>query len=110
MDTGDWMPDIAVPCHPCGVPMPCAAGSSIRENWWVIRKTGLWFVDYPAPLAVVAGWLLAVEVFEVPFRLDLVRMALVWLGITSITVVVGLAGSRGVLRRPPLAVFRDLAG
>ena len=61
-------------------------------------------------LAVVAGWLLAVEVFEVPFRLDLVRMALVWLGITSITVVVGLAGSRGVLRRPPLAVFRDLAG
>jgi putative ABC transport system permease protein len=61
-------------------------------------------------LAVVAGRLLAVEVFEVPFRLDLVRMALVWLGITSITVVVGLAGSRGVLRRPPLAVFRDLAG
>ena len=46
----------------------------------------------------------------VPFRLDLVRMGLVWLGITGITVVVGLAGSRSVLRRPPLAVFRDLAG
>ena len=61
-------------------------------------------------LALVAGRLVAVEVFEVPFRLDLVRLGLVWLGITAITVVVGLAGSRGVLRRPPLAVFRDLAG
>ena len=49
-------------------------------------------------------------VFEVPFRLDLVRLGSVWLWVTAVTVVVGLLGSRGTLSRPPLAVLRDVAG
>ncbi len=60
-------------------------------------------------LAVVAGWLIVVQVFTVPFVLDPVRIGLVWLGITGVTLVVGVAGSRGVLVRPPLAVLRDVA-
>ena len=60
-------------------------------------------------LAVVAGWLVVAQVFTVPFVFDPLRIAGVWLGITVVTVVVGLAGSRGVLLRPPLAALRDVA-
>jgi putative ABC transport system permease protein len=59
-------------------------------------------------LAIVAGWLMAWTVFEVPFRLDLARIGTVWLWVTGVTVVVGLIGSRGALARPPLAVLRDV--
>ena len=61
-------------------------------------------------LAICAGWMMTRMVFEVPFRLDLVRLGSVWLWITAVTVVVGLLGSRGMLSRPPLAVLRDVAG
>ena len=61
-------------------------------------------------LAVVAGWLIVVQVFTLPFVFDPIRMGAVWLGITAVTLGVGLAGSRGVLLRPPLAVLRDVAG
>ena len=61
-------------------------------------------------LAIFAGWLMTWTVFEVPFRLDLVRIGTVWLWVTAVTVVVGLIGSRGVVSRPPLAVLRDVAG
>ena len=61
-------------------------------------------------LAIFGGWMMTWSVFEVPFRLDLVRLGTVWLWITGVTVVVGLIGSRGVLARPPLAVLRDVAG
>ncbi len=60
-------------------------------------------------LAIIAGWMMTSNVFEVPFRLDLVRLGTVWLWVTAVTVVVGLIGSRGVLARPPLAVLRDVA-
>ena len=61
-------------------------------------------------LAVVAGWLVVVQVFTVPFVFDPQRIVGVWLVITAVTLGVGLAGSRGVLLRPPLAVLRDVAG
>ncbi len=61
-------------------------------------------------LAVVAGWLVVVQVFTVPFVFDPLRIGGVWLVITAVTLGVGLAGSRGVLLRPPLAVLRDVAG
>ena len=52
-------------------------------------------------LAIFGGWMMTWSVFEVPFRLDLVRLGTVWLWITGVTVVVGLIGSRGVLARHP---------
>jgi putative ABC transport system permease protein len=61
-------------------------------------------------LATLAAWLMAWTVFEVPFRLDLARIGSVWLWVTTVTIVVGLIGSRGILSRPPLAVLRDVAG
>ena len=61
-------------------------------------------------LAIFGGWMMTWSVFEVPFRLDLARLGTVWLWVTSVTVVVGLIGSRGVLARPPLAVLRDVVG
>ena len=61
-------------------------------------------------LAVVAGWLVVTQVFTVPFVFDPIRIGVVWLGITAVTVAVGMAGSRGVLLRPPLAVLRDVTG
>jgi len=61
-------------------------------------------------LAIFAGWMMTSNVFEVPFRLDLARLGVVWLWVTVVTVVVGLIGSWGVLARSPLAVLRDVAG
>ena len=61
-------------------------------------------------LAVAAGWLVVVQVFTVPFVFDPLRIGGVWLVITAVTLGVGLAGSRGVLLRPPLAALRDVAG
>ncbi len=61
-------------------------------------------------LAILAGWIMTWTVFEVPFRLDLVRIGTVWLWVTGVTVVIGLIGSRSALARPPLAVLRDVAG
>ena len=59
-------------------------------------------------LAVFAGWLIVVQVFTVPFVLDPLRIVAVWFGITGLTLVVGVVGSRGVLLRPPLAVLREV--
>lgn len=57
-------------------------------------------------LAVAGAWGLARFAFEIPFRPDLS-----WLGwglvvVPLLTVAVGLLGSRGALRQPPLAVLR----
>lgn len=57
-------------------------------------------------LALVGGWALAVFSFEVPFVPDLLAMGLLILGITAITVVVGLLNSRGITLRPPLEILR----
>jgi putative ABC transport system permease protein len=57
-------------------------------------------------LALVGGWALAAFVFDVPFvpAWGAVLGALVV--VPALTVAIGLAGSRGVLRRPPLDVLR----
>ena len=58
-------------------------------------------------LALVGGWALSVFAFRVPFvpawGAVLVALAVV----PALTVAIGLAGSRGVLRRPPLEVLRS---
>jgi putative ABC transport system permease protein len=58
-------------------------------------------------LAVVAGWAIARFLFEGPFTLPLVHMAILTLGVVVLTVTVGLANSRDVVRRTPLEVLRD---
>jgi putative ABC transport system permease protein len=58
-------------------------------------------------LAVAAGWALARFVFESDFSLPTIPMAALVLGIVGLTVLVGLANSREVVRHPPLEVLRD---
>jgi putative ABC transport system permease protein len=57
-------------------------------------------------LASVAGWALARFVFEGRFTLPLFPLAGLGGAVVALTVAVGLANSREVLRRPPLEVLR----
>jgi putative ABC transport system permease protein len=57
-------------------------------------------------LAGAAGWALARYVFDGSFTLPLLQFAGLGAGIVGLTVLVGLANSGDVLRRPPLEVLR----
>ena len=57
-------------------------------------------------LAVAGAWGLAHFAFEIPFRPDLSWLGWALLVVPLLTVAVGLVGSRGALRQPPLAVLR----
>ncbi|MCF8454027.1 MAG: ABC transporter permease [Pedobacter sp.] len=58
-------------------------------------------------LALVASWGLARFVFETTFSPEILPVLILFLLITSLTVLVGLFNSRGVLNRPPLEVLRS---
>jgi len=58
-------------------------------------------------LAGVAGWALARFLFEGKFALPLLPFAGLGVAVVALTVAVGLANSREVLRRPPLEVLRS---
>ena len=58
-------------------------------------------------LGVCSAWALVAFFFELDFHLPLWRVAGLWLAMVALTVVVGLANSRGVLRRTPLATLRE---
>lgn len=58
-------------------------------------------------LAWVGAALLVPGVFEIPFRTHPLPMLGIWLAVTGLTVLVGLAGSRRLLAQPPLAVLRE---
>ena len=57
-------------------------------------------------LAGVAGWALVRFVFDGRFSLPALPFAGLGAGVVALTVAVGLANSREVLRRPPLEVLR----
>ncbi|MDT0631091.1 ABC transporter permease [Rubrivirga litoralis] len=58
-------------------------------------------------LALAGAWGLAAFVFEIPFRPDLTWLGWALVVVPLLTVAVGLLGSRGALRQPPLAVLRS---
>jgi putative ABC transport system permease protein len=57
-------------------------------------------------LATGSGWALTRFVFDGRFTLPVVPFAALGLCVVALTVLVGLANSRDVLRRPPLEVLR----
>jgi putative ABC transport system permease protein len=57
-------------------------------------------------LAAAAAWALARFVFEGTFTLPLLPLAGIGAAVVGLTVAVGLAGSREIVRRPPLEVLR----
>lgn len=60
-------------------------------------------------LAVVASWALVSLVFDLPFRLHAGAAAAVALAVTALSLVAGLAGSRGILSRSPLSALRQMS-
>jgi putative ABC transport system permease protein len=61
-------------------------------------------------LSIGASWLLLAQVFGAAFVLPLARFVGLAATVAALTVVVGLLGSRGVLRSPPLVVLRSVQG
>ena len=60
-------------------------------------------------LSTAAGWMLVRFLFETEFSLPFPALALLWSGVVVLTVTTGLAHSRPVIRKKPLAVIRELA-
>lgn len=58
-------------------------------------------------LAAAAAWAIAHFLFQGGFALPVVAMSGITLGVVTLTIVVGLANSRDVVRRTPLAVLRE---
>ncbi len=58
-------------------------------------------------LSLIASWGLARFVFETTFSPEVLPVLILFLLITSLTVLIGLFNSRGVLNRPPLEVLRS---
>ncbi|MGV3760961.1 ABC transporter permease [Parapedobacter sp.] len=57
-------------------------------------------------LALGGSWALAVFSFEIPFTPDIAAMLLLVLVVALLTVLIGLANSRGITQRPPLEILR----
>jgi putative ABC transport system permease protein len=61
-------------------------------------------------LSVGGAYLLATFLFKIPFKPDWSPTIWVFLGITSLTVLIGLFNSREVVNLPPLEVLRSEVG
>ena len=57
-------------------------------------------------LSLVGTWALARYNFNTSFAPDVLPLALLFLCISSLTIIIGLFNSRGILNRPPLEVLR----
>ena len=57
-------------------------------------------------IALLGGWLLAQYSFDTPFTPSLLVVLLVYLAITGLTVLIGLANSRSIVNNPPLEILR----
>jgi putative ABC transport system permease protein len=61
-------------------------------------------------LAIGSSWMLLTQVFETEFSLHPLRLLVLGVIVTGVTVGVGLLGSRGVLKSPPLQILREVRG
>lgn len=57
-------------------------------------------------LALICGWILAIFVFQAPFVPSPLALIVALLLVTGLTILVGMANSRGIYDRPPLEVLR----
>ena len=57
-------------------------------------------------LALFGGWALAYFQFEIPFVPNIIPIGIIFLVITSITVIIGVLNNREVIRKAPLEVLR----
>jgi putative ABC transport system permease protein len=60
-------------------------------------------------LAGAAGWGLVTRLFELSYALPVWPLAALWAAVCALTVAVGFANSRAVLRGTPLQIWRELS-
>ncbi len=60
-------------------------------------------------LAAIAAWIAVTFLFEMSFSLPGLPLLAFWIGTALLTTAIGLANSRDVVRRTPLAGMRDFA-
>lgn len=60
-------------------------------------------------LAGAAGWAVMTWLFELHFRLPALPLLAVWAVVCALVAAIGLVHSRAVIRRPPLALWRELS-
>jgi putative ABC transport system permease protein len=60
-------------------------------------------------LGGVASWLLTKKLFRLDYHLPLGALLFVWLAVAALAIFIGLANSRDVFRRAPLAVLREIS-
>jgi putative ABC transport system permease protein len=58
-------------------------------------------------LAVGCSWLLSAFVFKIPFHVSWIPALQMFLGVTFMTLLIGILNSRSVLNLPPLEVLRN---
>ncbi len=58
-------------------------------------------------LALVGSWALAKYIFELNFNPTYLPLLILYLGITLLTILIGMFNIRGVLNRPPLEILRS---
>lgn len=58
-------------------------------------------------LSLIATWMLAHFVFKLPYTVDWVSLPVTILTVSLLTLLIGLANSRGIARHPPLAILRE---
>jgi len=58
-------------------------------------------------LATIGAWAAVTFLFEMTFRLPGIPLLVFWIGTALLTTIIGLANSRDVIRRTPLAGMRD---
>ncbi|MBK0379404.1 FtsX-like permease family protein [Mucilaginibacter sp. SD-g] len=60
-------------------------------------------------IAIASSWFLAKYRFNMPYSINFMPVAVLFLIITSLTIIIGLLNSRGILNKPPLEVLRSNA-
>ncbi|MCQ6959504.1 ABC transporter permease [Mucilaginibacter aquariorum] len=58
-------------------------------------------------IAIGSSWLLAKYTFDMPYAVNFLPVIVIFFTITSLTVIIGLLNSRGVLNKPPLEILRS---
>ncbi len=59
-------------------------------------------------LSGLAGWVLVRFLFELTFAIPSMPLIMIWVSAVLITTLIGLASSRRIVAKPPLAVIREI--
>ena len=83
-----------------------------RKQVFAITALEYWFLGSLAALtgivlAVGASWALAHYIFDTPFHPQFFPVIILFVIVCLLTVITGLANSRGLLNKPPLEVLRQ---